>query len=339
MAVVHDSDAGLWGIGPESLGGRALVSAEAPELVLRDLDGNEFRLSSLRGQKVRARRLGALLRLRLRPARVAGPAQRASPRGSRSSRSRSSSAAPRRPGRTSRRRIRSTRRCSIPTHRMDTLFGVVNIPNVVWIDEARHRSCGRPSRAGPAGVDEHAARACSTLDRRSWAASTTAPQVAREGKPRRSPASPRAGPRQPTRTRSATGSANGSAEPLRDDPGRGRRAFAGPRPGDVRRGRPLRAGQPPLAGRAARRGDRALQREPSAAARNWTYKRQAWSLVGNERVGGGVRPVDAGPAPRARKPTGRSTRTSAPTSPSSTRASTTRRLSSTRLPGVQCRVR
>jgi hypothetical protein len=52
MAVVHDEDAGLWAIGPESLGDRALVSAEAPELTLNDLDGNAFSLSSLRGQKV-----------------------------------------------------------------------------------------------------------------------------------------------------------------------------------------------------------------------------------------------------------------------------------------------
>jgi hypothetical protein len=52
MAVVHDDRAGLWALGPESLGNRALVSAEAPELVLPDLDGNEFRLSSLRDQKV-----------------------------------------------------------------------------------------------------------------------------------------------------------------------------------------------------------------------------------------------------------------------------------------------
>lgn len=52
MAVVHEPAAGLWAFGPESLGNRALVSAEAPELVLPDLDGNEFRLSSLRGQKV-----------------------------------------------------------------------------------------------------------------------------------------------------------------------------------------------------------------------------------------------------------------------------------------------
>src|SRR5262249_30704489 len=52
MAVVREPAAGLWSFGPESLGGRALVSAESPELVLPDLDGNEFRLTSLRGQKV-----------------------------------------------------------------------------------------------------------------------------------------------------------------------------------------------------------------------------------------------------------------------------------------------
>jgi hypothetical protein len=52
MAVVHDPDVGLWAIGPETVGGRALTTAQAPELALPDVDGNEFRLSSLRGQKV-----------------------------------------------------------------------------------------------------------------------------------------------------------------------------------------------------------------------------------------------------------------------------------------------
>jgi hypothetical protein len=52
MGVVHDPDFGLWALGPESLGGRALASVEAPDLVLPDLNGQEFRLSSLRGQKV-----------------------------------------------------------------------------------------------------------------------------------------------------------------------------------------------------------------------------------------------------------------------------------------------
>ena len=52
MAIVHDEKAGLWAFGPESLGDRALVSAVAPELILNDLNGKEFRLSSLRGKKV-----------------------------------------------------------------------------------------------------------------------------------------------------------------------------------------------------------------------------------------------------------------------------------------------
>ncbi len=52
MALVHDEQHDLWALGPESLSGRALMTAEAPEFILPDLDGNEFRLSSLRGQKV-----------------------------------------------------------------------------------------------------------------------------------------------------------------------------------------------------------------------------------------------------------------------------------------------
>lgn len=52
MAVVKDTSSQRWAIGPESFGDRALSSVEAPELVLDDIDGNEFRLSSLRGQKV-----------------------------------------------------------------------------------------------------------------------------------------------------------------------------------------------------------------------------------------------------------------------------------------------
>jgi len=50
MAVV--SEAGLWAVGPETLGGRALTTADASDLHLPDLDGNEFRITSLRGQKV-----------------------------------------------------------------------------------------------------------------------------------------------------------------------------------------------------------------------------------------------------------------------------------------------
>ena len=52
MPLVEDAKHGLWALGPETIAGRALVSPEAPELVLPDWRGNEFRLSSLRGLKV-----------------------------------------------------------------------------------------------------------------------------------------------------------------------------------------------------------------------------------------------------------------------------------------------
>lgn len=52
MAIVTDASTGMHSIGPESLGDRALATAQAPELVLDDLDGQEFRLSSLLGSKV-----------------------------------------------------------------------------------------------------------------------------------------------------------------------------------------------------------------------------------------------------------------------------------------------
>ena len=52
MALVHDEEHGVWALGPESLTGRTLVSAEAPDVVLQDMDGNDFHLASLRGQKV-----------------------------------------------------------------------------------------------------------------------------------------------------------------------------------------------------------------------------------------------------------------------------------------------
>ena len=52
MGVVHDERHGLWALGPSTVSGRALESAESPDFTLPDLRGNPFRLSSLRGQKV-----------------------------------------------------------------------------------------------------------------------------------------------------------------------------------------------------------------------------------------------------------------------------------------------
>ena len=51
MALVEDSDRGVWAIGPES-GGRALTTAVAPDLELPDADGNPFKLSAMHGRKV-----------------------------------------------------------------------------------------------------------------------------------------------------------------------------------------------------------------------------------------------------------------------------------------------
>ncbi len=51
MPLIHDAANGLWCLGPEA-GGRALTSVVAPELILPDLDGREWSLSSFRGTKV-----------------------------------------------------------------------------------------------------------------------------------------------------------------------------------------------------------------------------------------------------------------------------------------------
>ena len=53
MPLVADAAHGVWALGPETaVTGRALTTAVAPDLELPDADGNPFKLSSLRGQKV-----------------------------------------------------------------------------------------------------------------------------------------------------------------------------------------------------------------------------------------------------------------------------------------------
>lgn len=51
MPLLHDEQAGLWSLGPES-GGRAMTTVTAPELTLPLLTGEPFPLSALRGRKV-----------------------------------------------------------------------------------------------------------------------------------------------------------------------------------------------------------------------------------------------------------------------------------------------
>ena len=52
MALVEDPQQQVWTLGPETLTGRALASTDTADFALPDLDGNEFRMSSLLGQKV-----------------------------------------------------------------------------------------------------------------------------------------------------------------------------------------------------------------------------------------------------------------------------------------------
>ena len=52
MPLLAAPEHGVWALGPESLGGHALATADAPDIELEDLEGNAFSLSQLRGQKI-----------------------------------------------------------------------------------------------------------------------------------------------------------------------------------------------------------------------------------------------------------------------------------------------
>jgi hypothetical protein len=52
LPLIHEEEHGIWALGPESIGARALLTTEAADFELPGLDGELFRLSSLRGQKV-----------------------------------------------------------------------------------------------------------------------------------------------------------------------------------------------------------------------------------------------------------------------------------------------
>ena len=52
MALVHDPRHGVWALGSENIGPSALSTAQASDFTLPDWRGEQFTLSSLRGQKV-----------------------------------------------------------------------------------------------------------------------------------------------------------------------------------------------------------------------------------------------------------------------------------------------
>jgi hypothetical protein len=168
-----------------------------------------------------------------------------------------------------------------PTHQLDALFGVVNIPNVFWIDEAgtivRPPEPGWPDDGRPLPPEMLA----------------SIPKLGRA----------KGGPRRPEGTGQRAVLASGQdratyADAIRDWVARGPDSHYALTPAEVvarSQPRPVAmsegAAHFELANHLWREGRRDLAIAHFNACHrlqpdNWTYKRQAWSLVGNERVGG-----------------------------------------------------
>lgn len=168
-------------------------------------------------------------------------------------------------------------------HQMDSLFGVVNVPSVIWIDEdgviVRPAEPGWP---GPPAAPEDFAR---------WVGD----RLAREAE-----ASPAAPPSRDRILELVYSGQDRAAYPdaIRDWVGNGAASRFRLAPEEViARSRPTppevsaAAAHVELAAHLWVRGDRdpALQHLAEShrlQPDNWTYRRQAWSLVGLERVGG-----------------------------------------------------
>lgn len=135
MPLVHDEKNELWCLGPESVTGHALTTAKAPQLVLPDLDGNLFDISTLRGKKVLLTTwaswcgcrmdnpIWAELRERFYPQGLEIVTIAMDTAGAESARPWIEAAKPKHPA------------LIDQAHIMGELFGVVNVPNGIWIDE------------------------------------------------------------------------------------------------------------------------------------------------------------------------------------------------------------
>ena len=189
-----------------------------------------------------------------------------------------------------------------PTHQLDALFGVVNIPNVIWIDEqgviVRPPEPGWPGdtvypdsmREMMAERTRQAADAAASAESTPGAAAAPAPNltnILQGGQDRDEyPDAIRDGAKHGARSRYAMSADEviAASQPRRLDASRAAAHFE---LGNVLWRSDDRDG-------AIRHFNECHRLAPD----NWTYKRQAWSLVGNERAGGG----EFGPFNQAPRP-------------------------------------